>query len=273
MPVIPEGDVFRARFVDRPNRFVTVVETPGGDEVRAHCPNPGRLTEMLHEGNPYLVRERPDPEPDAATTHSVVAAQDPRFHVASDRELGEAPPEPTFADGEWVLLDTSMANRLVAEALDRGQLPEIADGEPAYRREPQVEHGRFDFAVAGDDPGRERMIEVKSVTLVGEDGTTGLFPDAPTERGRRHVKALTDRARQGEPVTLLFAAYRADVDRIAPNAVTDPAFARALREAREAGVQLAARSLAIGEDWSFRLADPIPVVDVATVDVGGTIDA
>jgi DNA-binding sugar fermentation-stimulating protein len=85
------------------------------------------------------------------------------------------------------------------------------------------------------------------------------------------VKALTERARQGEPVTLLFAAYRADIERVAPNAGTDPDFARALREAREAGVDLRARSLAIGEDWSFRLADPIEVRDVAEVDVGGTI--
>jgi len=269
MPVTPEGRVFEARFVERPNRFVVVAERQG-ERVRAHCPNPGRLTEMLHESNPFVVRERPDADPDQATDHSIVAARDPRFHVDSDRELGEAPEDPSFADGEWVLLDTSMANRLVTEALDRGHLTDLAGHDEPYRTEPRVEHGRFDLAIPeGEDV--ERMVEVKSVTLVGEDGRTGLFPDAPTERGVRHVEALTERAREGRPSTLLFVAYRPDVERIAPNAVTDPDFAQALRRAREAGVDLRARSLAIEDGWSFRLGDPIPVHDVDEVDVGGAI--
>jgi sugar fermentation stimulation protein A len=270
MPVKPDGESFEARFVERPNRFVVVAEREG-EHVRAHCPNPGRLTEMLHEGNPFLVRERPDADPDQATSHSVVAARDPRFHVDSGLELGDKPEDATLGAGAWVLLDTSIANRLVADALDRGELAELAEGqaEVAYRTEPQVEHGRFDVAIAEDEA--ERMVEVKSVTLIGEDGTTGLFPDAPTTRGVRHVKALTERARQGEPATLLFVAYRTDAERVAPNAVTDPDFARALRAAREAGVELRARSLEMGSEWSFALGDPIPVVDVADVDVGGEI--
>lgn len=269
MPVKPEGELVEARFVDRPNRFVVVAEADG-DRIRAHCPNPGRLTEMLHPGNRFLLRSRPDARPEQATTHSVVAAQDPRFHVHSDLELGQAPPDPSFDEGAWVLLDTQMANHLVVDALEAGRLPELAEAPAAFRTEPEVEHGRFDLAIQED--GDERMVEVKSVTLVGEDGRTGLFPDAPTERGVRHARALTQRARQGRPATLLFVAYRGDAERIAPNASTDPEFARAFRRAGQAGVDIRARGLTITEDWVFSLGDPIPVRDVDEVPVGGSLD-
>lgn len=273
MPVRPEGETIEARFVERPNRFIVVAEAVEDDRrIRAHCPNPGRLTEMLHEDNPYLLRRRPNASPEQATEHSVVAAKDPRFHVGTDLELGQTPPEASFEDAAWVLLDTSMANKLVADALANGELADLAGTEAAYRTEPRVEHGRFDFALAEGATGTERMVEVKSVTLVGEDGRTGLFPDAPTARGLRHVQALSERARQGEPVTLLFVAFRTDVDRIAPNAVTDRAFAGALREARQAGVDLQARSLVVHPDWSFELGDRIPVMDVSEVDVGGSLE-
>lgn len=270
MSITPEGEIVEARFVERPNRFIVVAEAEGA-QIDAHCPNPGRLTEMLHPGNRFLLRKRPGATPDQATTHSVVAAIDPRFHVDSDLDLGQAPEDPSFEDGAWVLLDTQMANRLVVDALDQGGLEELAEPTATYRKEPRVEHGRFDVALDTEDG--ERMVEVKSVTLLGEDGRTGLFPDAPTERGVRHLQALTERARKGKLATLLFVAYRTDVVQIAPNAETDPDFARALREAREAGVQVVARSLLVDEDnWRFALGRPIPVVDVDLVSVGGSLD-
>lgn len=269
MPVKPDGELVEARFVERPNRFIVVAEA-AGETIRAHCPNPGRLTEMQHPGNPFLLRKRPDATPDQATTHSVVAAMDPRFHVDSDLELGQAPEDPSFSEGAWVLLDTQMANRLVVDALDDGRLEELAEPHADYRTEPRVDHGRFDLAIDTDDG--ERMVEVKSVTLIGDDGRTGLFPDAPTERGVRHVRALAERAREGQLATLFFACYRTDAEQIAPNAATDPDFAKALREAREAGVQTVARSLAIGGDFRFALGEPIPVVDVDLVGVGGSLE-
>jgi len=271
MSITPEGELVRARFVDRPNRFVVRAETEDGEILEAHCPNPGRLEEFLVGNTPYLLRKRPDASPDQATQYSIVAARDGRFHVDSDRELGEAPEDPDFHHGAWTVLDTQVANRLVEDALEDGRLTELAEPPATYRTEPRVDHGRFDFAIE-EGEGVERMVEVKSVTLMGEDGRTGLFPDAPTERGVRHVEALAERARNGEPATLFFASYRTDARQIAPNAATDPDFARALRQAREAGVQVVARDLVVSKDWRFALGEPIPVLDVETVGVGGMLE-
>lgn len=239
MPVTFEGELREGRFLERPNRFVVVVGLEG-ERIRAHCPNPGRLGEFLHEHTPFLVRRRPDATPDQATRWSVAAAMDGRFHVDSDLDLGQAPPpgERDFDDGAWVILDTQKANALVADALDRGELHDVLGTSSHHEPEPAAREGRFDFRLETD--AGSRMVEVKSVTLVAEDGRTALFPDAPTERGTRHVRELTERAREGEQATVLFVAMREDVDRVAPNASTDPAFAEALGRAAEAGVDVRA---------------------------------
>lgn len=258
MPVTPEGPLFPARFRKRPNRFVVVAEAEDGP-VRAHCPNPGRLGEFLHEGTPFLLRRRPNARPEQATQCSVVAAKDGRFHVDSDLALGQAPPreERSFDQGAWVILDTQMANRIVDDALSRGHLDEAFPGRAQHRAEPSVESGRFDFEIV-TDAGR-CMLEVKSVSLVGTDGKTALFPDAPTERGVRHVRELTERARDGEPAAVCLLVMREDAQRVAPNTPTDPAFADALAQAREAGVRLLGYRVEIGEDHAVSLGSRIPV--------------
>jgi len=257
--VSPEGELREARFLERPNRFVVVVDLDG-ERVRAHCPNPGRLGEFLHEGTPFLVRRRPDATPDQATQHSVVAAVDGRFHVDSELALGEAPPagERGFEDGAWVVLDTQMANRLVLDELGQGTLGGAFPDVERLRAEPSTGEGRFDVAVGTPD-GRV-LVEVKSVTLVGTDGRTALFPDAPTDRGTRHVRELAERAREGEPVALVLLAMREDAERVAPNTRTDPAFAEAMAEARAAGVDLVGARIA-REDGRFRVGERIPVLE------------
>jgi sugar fermentation stimulation protein A len=266
MPVTPDGTLTRARFVERPNRFVVHAQA-GEDTLAAHCPNPGRLEEFLIEDTPYLLRKRPDASPGQTTTHSIVAAKDGRFHVDSDRELGQAPEAPDFSDGAWTVLDTQMANRLVEDALDRNALDL---GGPDYQREPSFGEGRADFAIPHGE--ETLLVEVKSVTLIGQDGVTGLFPDAPTERGVRHVHELIERAREGQPAALVFVAMRPDAERIAPQASMDPDFANAVREAQDAGVTVQAYSLDIGKNWAFAIGDEIPVRDVDEVPVGGTLD-
>lgn len=257
MPVTPSGERVEARFVERPNRFVVVAEADG-ERVRAHCPNPGRLGEFLHEGNPFLLRRRPDARDDQATRYSVVAAVDGRFHVDSELRLGEAPPadERSYEAGAWVVLDTQMANRLVLDALERGDLDDVFEGRRGHEPEPASAGGRFDVAVEAD-VGRV-LVEVKSVTLIGTDGATALFPDAPTDRGRRHVRELAERAREGDPAVLILLAMRGDAEAVAPNTATDPGFAEALADAREAGVRLVGACIA-REGEAYALGEGIPV--------------
>lgn len=248
-----------ARFVKRPNRFV-VVASAGGEVIRAHCPNPGRLGEFLHEGTPYLLRRRPGASKEQATTHSVIAARDPRWHVGSPLSLGQAPKgEASFEEGAWVVLDTGVANGLVKDALATGGLEDVFGPIVGSKVEPRVGEGRLDFAVEGSQ-GARSLVEVKSVTLIGNDGETALFPDAPTERGLRHVRALTQHAEGGGQAVLLFVVLREDATRVAPNTFTHPAFAEALEQAREAGVRVLARGLEAS--WgmaSFRLGGPLGV--------------
>ncbi len=259
MSVRLPGRVVEARFVERPNRFVVEARV-GGKRVRAHCPNPGRLGEFLHEGCPFLLRRRPDASKDQATTHSVVAALDPRWHVGSARALGEAPEgEASFDEGSWVVLDTGVANKVVRDALARGGLEDVFGPMRGFRGEVSVGESRLDFEV--DAGGGERvLVEVKSVTLIGNDGETALFPDAPTRRGLRHVHALTEHAQSGGEAVLFFTVLREDALRVAPNTFTHPAFATALEKANQAGVRIIARSIqAAWGTATFHLGDPLGV--------------
>jgi len=195
-----------ARFLERPNRFTAVVELAGGGRVRAHLPNPGRLTGTLTPGCELLL-DGPYPPP-RALPYTVVAAREGRTLVCTI---------------------TTYANRLFPVLLDLGLFPELPPGKPAS----EVLHGRsrFDFRLA------EVLIEVKSVTL-RRSGGWGLFPDAVTARGARHVRELAELARRGRPAAILFLAQRGDVRRIAPAKDVDPAFAAALAKAAQAGVIL-----------------------------------
>ena len=210
----PQG-TFEATFLRRPNRYLTFCAGPGGDELRCFCPDPGRLAEFTTPGRRVLVAPAPVDAAARRTTHTQVA-----FHHG----------------GEWVSIVTLAANRLAKEAWEHGLLPEIAPGS-TWR--PEVKHGasRLDYEVTAPD-GARTLVEVKSVTLV-VDGEA-RFPDAPTVRGARHVRELAAHARDGGRALLVFVQQRMGGALVRPQAVTDPDFAAALKEAHAAGVGLAA---------------------------------
>lgn len=204
--LFPPG-VFEARFLRRPNRYLTFCEAPDGAELRCFCPDPGRLAEFATPGRRVLVAPAPADAMHRRTTHTQVA-----FHHG----------------GEWVSILTAKANALAKEAHERGLLPELPDGP----WKPEVKHGasRLDWLVG------DALLEVKSVTLV-VDGEA-RFPDAPTLRGARHVRELAEHARHGGKAFLLFVQQRESGARVRANEATDPAFADALRDAHDAGVGL-----------------------------------
>ena len=196
------------KFIERPNRFAVWVEVDGKREL-AHLPNPGRLREILTPGRRILLR--------GATS----AGRKTRW-TAIGADLS----------GMLVSLDSTLPNRFFPEALAAGAIPPFR-GWGIVAVEPRLGAGRSDFLLARGD---ERLfVEVKSVTLV-EKGVA-LFPDAPTARGRRHLRELAEAVRGGDRAAVLFVVQRPDAHRFGPNAATDPAFAEAFREILDRGVR------------------------------------
>lgn len=186
------------------NRFVVLART-GGGTVTAHLPTTGRLGEILVPDTPLILH--PKRGPSRRHPYDVWAG---------------------WQGGEWVGLDARRAAPAVAKAwADLEAVPRLP-----LVAEVTVGGSRLDFRL-GDDEG---WVEVKAVTLV--EGKTALFPDAPTERGRRHVELLGERARKGDLAYLVFAAMRSRFERADVHETHDPAFARAVATAREAGVEI-----------------------------------
>jgi sugar fermentation stimulation protein A len=224
-----------AFFAGRPNRFIVEAVLEDGRRVRAHLADPGRLRELLLPGAPLRLR----PVPPAASRKT-------RFTVALVRS-----PEPPRA---WVSVDTSLANNLAEELLRRNAVRGIGS-RWELRREVRRGASRFDFLLTRRD--EELWVEVKSVTLV-EEGMA-RFPDAPTTRGTRHVRELTEIARSGGRALILFIVQRSDARAVTANPATDPLFAAELAEARRSGVLLRAASFHFTPTGRHPYRSPLPV--------------
>ncbi|MBL7013631.1 MAG: DNA/RNA nuclease SfsA [Candidatus Marinimicrobia bacterium] len=208
-----EGPLIPARFVSRPNRFITIVEVDGKSVV-SHLPDPGRLKEILIPGVELLVRPAPK-NANRKTKYSTVMAQ---------------------KDGQWVSLVSALPNQFVKEALMKDELPMFNDF--TFIR-PEITKGkhRFDFLLESPS-GSPFFLEVKSVTFVNNG--LAQFPDAVTARGTRHAIALSNIAKSDGPdeAGILFVCQRPDADRFSPMWERDPVFSKALLEAKKSGVTL-----------------------------------
>ena len=196
--------IIKATFLSRPNRFIARVAIDGAEET-VHVKNTGRCRELLKPGaTVYLERAA---NPDRKTKYDLVA-------VVKDT-------------GVLFNIDSQAPNAAVKEWLE---------GQDFDRVQPEYRYGnsRIDFYM---ERARERfLMEVKGCTL--EFDGIGYFPDAPTERGTKHLRELTRAVREGYRAIAAFVIQMAGVEEVRPNEETDPAFARAFEEAREAGVEI-----------------------------------
>lgn len=238
-----EGEILKARFLSRKNRFSVLAEQAeggGGGEVgevrrfECHLPNPGRLRELLVSGAEILLRPAKDPDR-RKTKFDVFAA---------------------VAEGETVIVDSRAANQILGVAFKAGEVPEF-EGYEIVRSEPARGKSRLDFLLKGDRPA---IVEVKSCTLVKSG--TALFPDAPTERGSRHLRELAGAVCEGYRAAIVFVVMRGDASTLRPNDETDPAFGAALREAAAGGVEAMAITARYRDGW-IELAGEVPV-DLST---------
>ena len=213
-------------FLDRPNRFIAHIEIDGAVEI-CHVKNTGRCRELLVPGcTVYCQRSA---NPNRKTKFDLIAVQ------KGDRLINMDSQAPNKAAGEW---------------LATGGLGAISE----LRAE--VRHGdsRYDFSFVKD--GKRCFLEVKGCTL--ESDGICAFPDAPTERGAKHIRGLTAAARDGYGAYILFVIQMSDVKYIRPHDETDPAFGAALREAAENGVKILAMDCAVTPD-TMEIRLPVPV--------------
>ncbi len=202
------GKMVPGVFLARPNRFIAHVEIGGKMEV-CHVKNTGRCRELLPPGAEVWCQESDN------------LARKTRYDLITVRK------------GERLInMDSQAPNSAAREWLLAGGLGEITDLRP------ETVHGdsRFDFSFMKD--GRRCFLEVKGVTL--ENDGVCAFPDAPTERGSKHLRGLARAAEEGYGAYVLFVVQMENVRYLHPNDATDPAFGKALREAAEAGVQVMA---------------------------------
>jgi sugar fermentation stimulation protein A len=202
-----------------------------GEPTMAHVANSGRLAELLHPDNTVFLAPVPPGR---------------RRKTRYDLALVEV-------GGVLVSADARLPNTLVHEAVDDGRLTQLA-GYTHVRREVPWAESRLDLLLTGDEGSF--YVETKSVTLV-ENGTA-LFPDSPTERGRRHLVSLLSAIKSGHRAAVVFVVQRPDAEAFAPNEEADPVFCHTLREVSHGGVEI----YAYGCNVSLReveIADELPV--------------
>lgn len=216
-----------AVFLRRPNRFIAWIRIDG-EEVKCHVKNTGRLGELLLPGAEILVE--PAKDPGRKTAFSLISVK---------------------KDGQWVNIDSQAPNRLAWEWIEAGGWPEPVN---KMQREKTWGHSRFDLYLETE---KERWyMEVKGVTL-NVDGTA-MFPDAPTERGLKHVEELIACQEEGYRAAILFVIQMKGVEQFRPFEERQPAFAEALRRAKKAGVRILAMDCQTREE-EITIDAPVPV--------------
>lgn len=220
--------VIPGRFIDRPNRFIAHVETADGVQW-VHVKNTGRCRELLLPGaTVYLERGT---APNRKTPYDLIAVE------KGDRLINMDSQAPNKVFGEWVAAG--------------GFLP----GVTALRSEYVCGDSRLDFCIETEKG--PHLVEVKGVTL--EENGHARFPDAPTERGIKHIRELQKAVEKGLDATLFFVVQIENIDCVSPNDDTHPAFGAALREAASHGVNVCAYDCAVTPD-SLTIRHPVPVI-------------
>ena len=209
-------NMVQGTFIKRPNRFIAHIVIGGKEEI-CHVKNTGRCRELLPEGARVWCQQFDDPK--RKTKFDLITVQKGR---------------------RLINMDSQAPNKAAMEWLQSGGLGEISN----LRAESKWGDSRFDFYFEKD--GKPCYLEVKGVTL--ENDGVCAFPDAPTERGAKHLRELTQLVQEGYGGFVLFVIQMADVKYLHPNDATDPAFGAALRQAHAAGVQVLAMCCHVTEN-------------------------
>lgn len=246
-------NIVKAKFISRPNRFIAIVEpdTAGAADagnvssheqpelqIKAHVKNTGRLGELLTPGAEIYLEDHEGRMGSRKLRYSLIAV---RKAAGSSGAEGS-----TCSGGRLVNIDSQAPNKVVMEAMLDGKLLPTGLKDVAYYK-PEYKFGdsRLDF-YAEDSVGNKLLGEVKGVTLE-EDGKA-RFPDAPTERGVKHIEELIKAVQQGYKACIVFVIKMKGVNSFSPNYDTHPEFGEALKAAQEVGVDILAYDCIVSED-------------------------
>lgn len=212
------------KFIERPNRFIAHVEVEGR-RVIAHVKNTGRCRELLIPGATVILQYHPDAEKAGRKTeYSLVGV---------------------YKGGMLINMDSQAPNQIAMEWLERGGFTDETGIQVSeIRREVTYGNSRFDLSFLAE--GKQGYMEVKGVTL--EVDHVAKFPDAPTERGIKHLRELGMAVRDGYRAYALFVIQMKGVERFIPNTDMHPAFGEALRKAALEGVNVLAYDCDVRRD-------------------------
>jgi sugar fermentation stimulation protein A len=205
--------------IRRYKRFLADVQLDDGREVTAHCPNPGSMRTCAEPGWRVFLSPANKPSRKLKWTWEIVLA-------------GE--------EGVPVLVNTARPNHVVAEAIKRGEVPELSAYRGLRQEVKYGERSRIDILLEdAADGGPPCFVEVKNVTLADGPGQVA-FPDSVTKRGAKHMFELAREVQAGHRAVVFFLVSRGDATAMRPADEIDPVYGRALREAAAAGVQVLA---------------------------------
>lgn len=202
-------NVFKGTFISRPNRFIAYVEICGKTEI-CHVKNTGRCKEILTPGATVYVEKSDNPE--RKTKYDVIAV---------------------YKGEELINIDSQAPNKVFGEWVNKS---DFFDNVNFVKPECKYKNSRFDYYLEAD--GKKIFVEVKGVTLE-VDGIV-KFPDAPTQRGVKHINELADCVKNGYDAYIFFIIQMKNCKYFTPNTDTHPEFADALKSAKNQGVKVVA---------------------------------
>ncbi|WP_010299705.1 DNA/RNA nuclease SfsA [Clostridium senegalense] len=229
--MIIKNDILKVKFVKRPNRFQGYVIINGKEEL-VHVPNTGRCKEILIPGCNVILRKEDNPT--RKTKYDLIAA---------------------YKEGKLINIDSHIPNKVVEEALNLKKIDKLKEYN-IIQREKTFGKSRFDFKLS-KDTGEEYYLEVKGVTL--EEKGHSKFPDAPTERGTKHLLELVDVINSGRGAGVLFLIQMDNIKTFTCNDDTDEKFGKALRYAKEKGVDIFAYQCKVCEN-SIELYESVEII-------------
>lgn len=224
----------RGTLLKRYKRFLADIETEQGEVLTVHCPNTGSMRGCCTPGSPAWFSDSGNPKRKYRHTWELVQI-----------------------NGAMIGINTGRANTLVEEAISAGRIPALM-GASKVAREVRYgsENSRIDLLLSGPEIS-DTYIEVKSVTLA--EGEQGLFPDAVTTRGQKHLRELMAQRAEGLRAVLMFCVQHTGVTSVQAAAAIDPAYAQLLGEASRCGVEIMAWQCDISAT-ATQLVRPLPVM-------------